>query len=368
MKKLSLLNKQNRNPNIDFIRILGLFAIIIHHLLLHGKGYDKFKEVKELRLLDILCMWHVCSFGLVSGIMMNKSHNFSNLLYLWILVVFYSLCFYIKFNKNKTNTINFQIFLTNLFPVIHNKYWYFTSYFGIYAFLPFINESMKILPQIKIKKIIYFMIWIFFIWTSFYKDSFSLNSGKSPISLLILYIFGAYIGKFIFFKKQTNFYKNLVNVLCAIIYLIASLSIYNVNIKNIYPKINLKIRRLLIPRINSFPILLEVFSIIIIISQINFHNYLSRIITFIGPLTFDIYLIHDNQYIRWYYINNSFNKLPNNLSLLYIIISIFKRGLIIFIICLFISYIRNIIFKILQIKRFCVICDSIFDIIINSFI
>ena len=26
-----------RNPNVDFLRILGMLAIILHHLLLHGR-------------------------------------------------------------------------------------------------------------------------------------------------------------------------------------------------------------------------------------------------------------------------------------------------------------------------------------------
>ena len=89
-------NKRFRNPNIDFLRISGMIAIVIDHLLYHAGGFKKFKY-QELQLLNIICMWHVCSFAIVSGLVGNKTHKFSNLLYLWILVVFYSFLFYIKF-------------------------------------------------------------------------------------------------------------------------------------------------------------------------------------------------------------------------------------------------------------------------------
>ena len=136
MEKIPLLNQQNktsRNPNIDFIRILAMFSIVVDHIIFHGKVIIKYNKYNKLKLLYVLCMWHVSSFGIISGLVGNKKHKFSNLLYLWILVTFYSLLLFFKYNKFSSFKY-YSILISNIFPVINNKYWYFTAYFGMYPF------------------------------------------------------------------------------------------------------------------------------------------------------------------------------------------------------------------------------------------
>lgn len=97
MEKLQIIGKKNnnvRNPNIDFIRIIGMLAIVIQHLLYHGGAIIKFNRYNEIKFLYISSLWHVSSFGIISGMIGNKSHKYSNLIYLWITTVFYSIVFY----------------------------------------------------------------------------------------------------------------------------------------------------------------------------------------------------------------------------------------------------------------------------------
>ena len=179
MENASLIKKEKgktRNPNIELVRILGMFIIVIHHLLVHGKALLKYRKYYQIQSLFIICMWHVNSFGIISGIVGNTTHKFSNLFNLWIITIFYLLLFYIIYNRQYTLLKN-NYFITNIFPVIYLKYWYFTAYFGIYPFLPFINSGISILPRIVSKKIVYFMIGIFIIWTSYNKDVFGMFSG-----------------------------------------------------------------------------------------------------------------------------------------------------------------------------------------------
>ena len=240
MNENPLLQKhilKSRNPNIDFIRISGMFSIVIHHMIVHGKAIVKYKSYDELKLFDILCNWHVSSFAIISGIVGNKNHKFSNLLHLWFQTIFYSIIFYSYYNKSHNPPLK-QDFIRQIFPVIYKQYWYFTSYFGIYPFLPFINTGISNLPKIVLQKTVYFMIGIFILWPSFHRDVFSQNLGCSPFSLLIFYIFGAYIGKYIFFKKIEIIKKIkiidrfLIYGLCIIIFFTFSLLCYN--IRNVF--------------------------------------------------------------------------------------------------------------------------------------
>ena len=98
-KKINLFTKQEvnnknknkiRNPGIDLVRILAMYGIIIHHLTIFGKLKNKYKIYPEIYLINILTHWHVSSFALISGIIGYKTNKYSNLLYLWLIVLFYS--------------------------------------------------------------------------------------------------------------------------------------------------------------------------------------------------------------------------------------------------------------------------------------
>lgn len=370
MLKLNFLKNEKekpRNPNIDFIKILGMLAIIIHHLLLHGKAMIKYKNHTELQLLNILCKWHVSSFGIISGMVGKKIYKFSKLFYLWIITLFYLLLFYNIYNKSHYHFNNTTL-ISNIFPVIHKKYWYFSAYFGIYPFLPFIIQGSSILPRILMKKIVYFMIGIFIIWASYYGDIFDKSSGYSPFSLLIFYIFGSYINKYIFYHNKITQFKIAIYLLCSILFISSSFISYYINIKNIFPKLDQKIKNVFRARTKSLIALLQVFSLTILVSYINFNKFFSKIITFIGPLIFDVYLIHENPNIRNIYIKTYFTKCPSNLKLHTIYFLIFKGSIYIFVVCISIAYIRNIIFKYLFIKIISIKSELLFTKIINYFI
>ena len=82
-------NKKQRNPGIELLRLLGMYAIIVHHVLLRGQALNKY-YYKELHLINISSFWHVGCYALISGIIGHKTCKYSNLLYLWVCTVFYS--------------------------------------------------------------------------------------------------------------------------------------------------------------------------------------------------------------------------------------------------------------------------------------
>ena len=144
-------NKRERNPGIELLRLLGMFAIIVSHVLYSGLAFKKY-NYKELHLINISTFWHVGSYALISGIVGHKTCKYSNLMYLWIYTVFYSVIIYLcykKYNKYiwtekywKDRTL-----LENFTPVVYRKYWYFTAYFGMYLFVPLINKALSIVNK-----------------------------------------------------------------------------------------------------------------------------------------------------------------------------------------------------------------------------
>jgi hypothetical protein len=198
LNKVDNINKRKiRNPGIDLIRVLGMYAIIVHHILYFSKLFVKYKQYKELVLMNISCFWHVSSYALISGYIGYKSHKYSNLLYLWICVFFYSIgIIYLFEYKSKTNYgKKFEYY----FPVYFNKFWYFTKYFGMYLFLPVFNKGIIYLTKCELRIAVISLILIYVVFKDIiapYKDTFVMSSGYSVIWLLIYYLAGAYLGKF----------------------------------------------------------------------------------------------------------------------------------------------------------------------------
>ena len=188
-----------RNPGVDMVRILGMYAIVIHHILLHGKVHMKFQKYTELNLLLTFCFFHVSSFALISGVVGYKTNKYSNLIYLWLWVFFYSVVIHYTEKKFKPQWIISGPMLYDLFPVIFYRYWYFTQYFGMYLFLPVINKGISLINQTELKLLVFSTITVYIVWKDIINpmfDSFKMDQGFSVLWLLIFYLTGAYIGKY----------------------------------------------------------------------------------------------------------------------------------------------------------------------------
>jgi hypothetical protein len=145
------------------------------------------------------------------------------------------------------------------------------------------------------------------------------NKGFSVLWLLIFYIAGAYFGKYkIEILENKKFYFFLISFL---IYIFISIFFYSINNCEVglnsgikYKIINI-LKNLFTENYDSNLKVIQSISIILFLLQINYNKYLGQIISFIGTLTFGVYLIHDNSCIREDILNNLFNNEKNNLPI-----------------------------------------------------
>ena len=255
------------------------------------------------------------------------------------------------------------------YPIIFYKYWYVTSYFGMYLFLPVINNGISIISKGDLKLVILSLLGIFIFWRDYMTkaDPFRMADGYSVLWLLVFYITGAYLGKY---KLNINrfIFKLLFWLFCAFIYFGSTLlCFYLPQYKGKYTqrKIVTKMMQVFCHRINSLTMILQVISITLFFSQIKYNKFIGKIITFLGPLTFGVYLIHDNEYIRIYFIGNLFKKDSYNLSLEQVISLVLYRSLLVFIICSIIDYFRHLIFMLFRIRKICIFFEKIVKKIFN---
>ena len=253
------------------------------------------------------------------------------------------------------------------FPIIYERYWYFTKYFGMYLFLPVINKGISLLTKVEFKLLIMSLIGIFSFWKDYKtpgKDPFKMDRGYTIIWFLCLFLTGAYIGKY-----RTNYSgikKFIYCFICLFIYGFVTF-LYNKIINNelnfregyLRKKIIIILKNLLNININSILKVAQSICIILFALQINFNKYLAKIISFCGPLNFGVYLIHIHTIVDDNIIRNIFEKYSNNLSLISTIILVLKKDIIIYVICICIEYMRYILFYIIRIRKICIILEKL---------
>ena len=158
--------KKERNPGIDLLRILGMYAIVVHHIIYFGNLINKYKQYPQIYFTNLLCFWHISVFGMISGFVGHNTHKYSNLFYLWFWALFYSVGIHIIYKKYNPYIITKNNIYECFMPVFSEQYWYFTQYFGMYLFLPLINKGLSIVGKKELKLIVlifYNKKYVFFI-------------------------------------------------------------------------------------------------------------------------------------------------------------------------------------------------------------
>jgi hypothetical protein len=195
-------------------------------------------------------------------------------------------------------------------------------------------------------------------------DQFKINGGGSILWLLSLFIIGGYIGKF------NEVYTVIKRYIFSFIYLFIFLfSCYIHNKYNNYIIIeyskNFKIKlKNFIKRMSSNQIICvikftQAISLALFFLQLKYNDYLSKLITFFGPLTFAVYLIHINSNVRLNYLSKLLDRESYNLTANEVIQMFFLKTLKLFIECIAIEYLRHLSFTILKIRNICMFIEKI---------
>ena len=285
-----------------------------------------------------------------------------------VLGLFYSMGNKIFLIKFKPHIYNRSINYFDFFPIYTNQYWFFSMYFGMFLFLPIINKGLEIINESQLKIAFVSFIFFFVILKDYFKnDIFKENNGNSVLWFLIFYITGAYFGKF---KNDNNNISRIKKYIYCLIYiLIYIISTYlciqspyfiiNTNNPNFKDKIKLLIKLVFVFRNTSIVEVLQSISIVLFLTSIKYNKYIAKIITFIGPLVFGVYLIHVNPIIYTLFKKHFHTNYSSNLPLNTVLKIIALKSLQTFIICIIIDYFRNLLFRICQIRTISILIEKL---------
>ena len=143
---------QERNYGIDFLRIISMFMIVILHILGNG-GILASVQIGSSNyhlawILEIASYCAVNCYALISGYVgIYSVHKYSNIFYLWLQVIFYTLSITLLFNILSPSSVTISSWLNALFPISRKQYWYFTAYFCMFFFIPYFTVLLNNLSK-----------------------------------------------------------------------------------------------------------------------------------------------------------------------------------------------------------------------------
>ena len=356
-KNAQVRDSQNlRNYGMDCLRILSMYMVVVLHVLGQGGILDACEKFSfnyyVAWFLETSCYCAVNVFAMITGyVMINVKFNAYKMIPLYLTVLFYSAIITIVFKFSpylmQFHKVSYHELVKGIcFPVVSRQYWYFSSYFALYFFIPFINKMLHSLNKREHKILCVCIIIIYSILPLFClgrMDSFTIGRGYTTAWLTSLYIFGSYIklnpikiGKL----KCLSLY-----LLCIFLAWFAKYSSH-VLIKYLFFK-NTELD--LFIDYPSIFIIGAALALLLLFSQINIKRaVLQKIIQLISSVSFSVYLIHCQPFIFSYVLVNKFSYLANESAIL-LIAKVILFSFLIFVVCSFVDLIRYNIFRMIKV-------------------
>ena len=344
--------RAERNYGIDLLRIISMYMIVVLHLIGIGNIFEYASlcsvEYELVWLLYLLAFPAVNCYALISGyVALETKQRYSRLFTLWLQVFFYSILITGGFFLLRSEEVSRQEIIQGFFPTITNSYWYFTAYVGLFIIMPILvaavdKLSRKVLQQILLGGFILLSVLPMITNT----DIFGTADGYSTLWLSYLFFVGAYVKKYQpLAKVETKWLwmaaGGCIFLTLAVKFVVEYVSWNYMGTLFIYDAIT---------KYTSPLVVVEAVILVALFARMKLGESWIQIVKVVTPLSFGVYLIH-NHILMYGYVITSIHEYLFTQSLLVTVVGILLVAFAIFVICIFIDYLRMQLFKLLKIKE-----------------
>lgn len=345
----------DRNYGIDLLRIVSMIFVPILHTLGNGGvlgASEVFSVNYELAwFLEVVAYCAVNCYALISGYVgYNSKFKYTNIVILYLQVIFYTIIITVIFFIFMPGSVGIKDIVKSMFPVGFNTYWYFTAYFCMFFFIPFLNCLLNSLDERMARKMIITIVIIFSIVPMlFNRDLFYTSSGYSALWLTLLYLIGGYIKKYDIASKISQRTCLVIYCLCIIVSWTEKLGHELLTDKFLGETIFINY--------TSPTMLLSSIVLILFFSQMTLGNKLCKFVSFFASVSFGVYLIHDAPLIREIFIKDTF-AVYSTYNPVFMVVAVIGTAVGIWFVCSIIDKIRFHIFKSLKVNAKCIAVEN----------
>lgn len=347
-----------RNDGIDLLRIVSMLMIVLLHtlgqsmeeqgLLMAARGMSPRYEI--LWFLEIAAYGAADIYGLISGYVgYGRKPRLRKLLYLYLQVVFYTLGTTLVFAAVRGDAIGARTLLAALFPFAYKTYWYFSAYFCLFLFLPFLNLLVERLERGAAVRLLMTVVLVLSVLpTVFRMDYAALSGGYSFVWLAVLYVVGACIKKF-------DFLSRLSRAACLLLY-------GGCVLVGFFYKIGAEMLKTWLsgtPQycdhlMNYFlpSVFLGALFLLRLFSDLKPRRFVTGLVHFFAPTAFGVYLFHAAPLIMETFLTGrflSYLSLPTALLPL----AVLATACGIFLVSALVDRVRLLLFELLRVRQLC---------------
>lgn len=298
MSELTSQAKPARNASLDLLRILSMLMIVIMHCLGHGGilnnaqlysfGYFTGWTIEGFCYVAVNCYVLISGYFLCEG-----SFKLKKLFTLYGSVWFWSALLFAVFCVAGATAFSAKDLIKVCLPFTQQAYWFVTTYLLMYILSPFLNLAIRAMNkrQHAAAIAVFFAVYIFLQNLTFWQE-FTLVGSHDPMFFIFLYFVAAYIRRYPPQKKRPWL---LVYVICAV-FTAASRFILTYITTPIFGQ---PVGETAFYSYNSVYTVVGSVSLFLFFRGLRVRGIrFSRLITAVAPLTFGVYLIHDNNFVR----------------------------------------------------------------------
>lgn len=343
-----MVKKTKRDSRFELLRIIAMIMILFHHLIVHGVSKLDVKDMNvqgsyPFAMYKTLAMGGkvgVILFILITGYFQIESkYKFRKIFYLWLQVFFYSagITIVLKILGYMSPDADIKSFF---FPLLENKYGFFTDYFKLVILIPFLKIGLRAVEEEKHKYFIIIGIIMGFVIPTFLKQGVQNPFTSDLFRFITIFSIGAYFK--LYGPKILIFDKKFIFML------VMALPVFALNIQqllNEYKQIVVANSSVFL----NFGYINLIIAVLIFLVFLGLPKFFINPINFISKSVFSVYLIHDHLLLRniiWFDFFDM-EKLVKYHSFDFLITAT-KIVLIIFVICTLIDLVRRLIFYIIM--------------------
>lgn len=350
------LKRTKRLANIELLRIISMFFIVLVHYLGRGGVYAAAKPLSVMygvtTVMDAIVIVAVNVYILISGyVLAESSFKYKRLVDVVLQVFTISMGFYAIMLFLGQITFSVSGLVYAMLPILTKQYWFLSVYVGLYILMPFINKALHALTKKQHLTLCVLLVLMF----SLYLPAKMLEQTGYGIAWMVtMYTVGAYLR--MHYKPEDKLrMKHIAMWLIPTVLLVASR--YGIILLGKMISKDLGVYDKWFFKNNSIPVVWSAVAFFIMFLHIQIKNVSAqKVITFFGPLTLGVYLIHNNPSLRgwmWGFINpTSFMNELYFVPLSFLIVSV------VFVLCAAVEFIRRALYTRLLSKGIYRICDS----------
>ena len=352
MKQNIQIKTEGRNYGVDALRCVSMLLIVCLHIMNRGGAIPAGGSAEALWLFPLrsLASSAVNIYALISGfVMLTGKFRPARVLELWLEVWVLDMGIALVGDLIHSGAMNENYWVRCLFPFTQKAYWYFTAYVGVYAFSPLINRAIRTLNRIQAVTMVWIMVLLFSLCTTLgyvnQGDPYAISGGYSVLWLLVLYIVGACMRQAELFRRTTTW-----RLLTALLLVLAGQTLlyglaYLPNPSTTI--LALKKRQLdyTFPLITAAAVLM-----LASFSRLRIGARAQKMIAFLSPLTFGVYIIHVHPVI-WIPMKGFFQPLLGLPGAL-LPFAVLLTGMGLFALCVFVNWLRALLFRLLRVRQF----------------